>query len=97
MEYTIQASDGVTLIPYSSNAMNRTISFKYHQPITGGTIEVKARPFGRTEFLPIEDAPAFSAEEEKTISLSYPVAEIQVTQLGVSGGSIIYITIADGV
>lgn len=96
MEYTIDAVDGDVTVPYSSYAMNRTVSFMYHTPITGGTIELKARPFGRSDFLPIEDSPAFSAEEEKTITLSYPVAELQVTQAGIIGGSLIFITIAEG-
>ena len=96
MEYTIDAVDGVVTVPYSSYAMNRAVSFRYHAPITGGTIELKARPFGRSDFLSIEYAPAFSAEEEKTITLSYPVAELQVTQAGIVGGSIIFITIAEG-
>lgn len=97
MEYTIDATDGVHVIPYSSYAMNRAVSFSYHSPITGGTIELKARPFGRSDFLSIEDAPAFSAEEEKTITLAYPVAELQVTQAGITGGSLIFVTVAEGV
>lgn len=96
MEFTIQASNGVTLIPYSSHAMNRTISFKYHKPITGGTIEVKARPFGRSEFLSIDGAPAFPASSENTITISYPVAELQVAQADITGGSIIFLTVAEG-
>jgi hypothetical protein len=97
MQYTITAASGVTLLPYSSEAMNRLISVRYHTPITGGTIEIKARAPGRTDFLAVEDAPAFSAEEEKTITLAYPVAELQVTQAGITGGSLIFITVADGV
>lgn len=97
MEYKIPAASGTATLPYSSNAMNRVISFRYHTPITGGTIELKARAPGRTEFLAIEDAPAFSAEAEKTITLAYPVAELQVTQAGITGGSLIFVTVTEGV
>lgn len=97
MEYTIPAASGVTLLPYRSDSMNRLISVRYHTPITGGTIEIKARPPGCTEFLAIEDAPAFSAEEEKTISLAYPVDELQVTIAGTTGGSLVFVTVVEGV
>ena len=96
MEFTIPATNGVNLIPFSSRAMNRTVSFKYHTMPTGGSIEVKARPIGRTEFISIDDAPPFSAESEKTIAIGYPVGEIEVIITGIVGGTVIYVTISDG-
>lgn len=96
MEFTIAAENGVHLIPFSSKAMNRALSIRYHTPATAGIIELKARPFGRTEFIQIEGADQISAEEEKTITIGYPLAEIQLTIAGIEGGSLIYVTIVDG-
>lgn len=95
MEFTIPTDDGVYLIPFSSRASDRTISIKYHTLPTGGTVEIKARPIGRTTFISIDGAAPFSAEEEKTISCAYPVAELQVTLSGMSGGTVAIITVAD--
>lgn len=94
--YQIDAIDGDHSVPHSSAAMNRTISINFHEAPTAGTIEIKARPFGRSEFLSIEGAPAFSAEAENTISCAYPIAELMFTLSGVSGGTLIYVTVADG-
>lgn len=94
--YQIDAIDGDHLVPHNSAAMNRTISIGFHETPTAGTVEIKARPFGRSEFLPIEGSPAFSAEAENTIICAYPIAELMLTLSGVAGGTLIYVTVADG-
>jgi len=97
MEFTIDAVDGVTVVPYSSHAMNRMISFRPHSDVTAGTIEVKARPFGRSNYLTIDGVAAFTATSEISFTVSYPIADIEVTISGISGGNVIYLTIEDGV
>jgi hypothetical protein len=95
MEFTIPTDDGVYLIPFSSRASDRTISIRYHTMPTGGTVDILARPIGRTDFIAIDGVDPFSAEGERTISCAYPLAELKVTLSGMAGGTVAIITIAD--
>lgn len=97
MEYTIDAVDGDHILKYSSYAMDRLVSIRYHQFPSAGTIDVMARPFGRTDFIAVDGASAIPATAEKSFTISYPLAELKFTLSGMSGGSLVHITIAEGV
>lgn len=95
--YQIDATNGDHLIPYTSHAMDRLVSISYHQTPTAGTIDVMARPFGRTDFIAVDGAAAIPATAEKSFTVSYPMAEFKFTLTGVTGGTMVNITIAEGV
>lgn len=95
--YEIPATDGSHIVPHNSVAMDRTVSISYHTTPSGGAISASARPFGRNDYIPIDGASSISAEEESTFTVSYPMADMMLTLTGVIGGTLITVTIADGV
>lgn len=97
MEYTIDAINGTYTIPHSSYALDRVISIRPHTQLASGTAEIKARPFGRSEFMQISGAESLDLTQEHSVSAAYPMAELQVVISGASGGTVIFVTIADGV
>lgn len=95
--YEFPATNGPHIVPHNSLAMDRTVSISYHTTPTAGAITASARPFGRGGYIPIDGASLISAEAEATFTVSYPMADMMLTLTGVAGGTLITVTIADGV
>lgn len=95
--YEVPAVDGQHIIPHNSVAMDRTVSISYHAVPSAGSISVSARPYGRSEYIPVDGASAIPATAESTFTASYPMADMRLTLSGVTGGTLIVVTVADGV
>lgn len=88
--------DGTYEIKQGSNAMNHVLSVSYHETPAAGKMTINARPFGRTEFLPIEGASGLDITREFSINFAYPFSELQFVISGSSGGTVFYVVMEDG-
>lgn len=96
--YKQAVSTGTFPIKDSSPFLNRTLSLAWEgaKP-SSGTISVQARPFGRTDFIPIDGASGLSVSSEHTITFSYPYDELRLVCASIVGAATVVVSIQEAV
>lgn len=97
--YKQAVSTGVFPIKDSSPFLNRTLSIAWEGGVkpSSGAISVQARPFGRTDFIPIDGASNLSVSSEHTITFSYPYDELRLICASIAGAATVIVSIQEAV